>query len=122
MFNLLVSSNGDFVGALGRPNVCALRKGNVEIPTDYAGVVYVEMDAAGAWKRTLAKEEGCAPESGPRQVLENRTLEVVGSIPISSTNSKYVVPGGSEKSEPPFRFIPQTWGPGGGRSVWRTLR
>lgn len=47
---------GFFLGALGRPKVCALRKGDVEIPTDYAGVVYVDMDEAGAWKRTLAKD------------------------------------------------------------------
>ena len=41
---------------LGRGRVCVLRKGNVEIPSDYEGIIYVEMDKAGAWKQTLIKE------------------------------------------------------------------
>ncbi|MDD5303844.1 MAG: nucleotide-binding protein [Elusimicrobia bacterium] len=47
---------GYFVGALGRRNVCALTRGNVEIPSDYAGVVYIPFDAAGAWKMNLVRE------------------------------------------------------------------
>jgi predicted nucleotide-binding protein len=31
-------------------------KGDLEKPSDYEGVVYVPMDAAGAWKLTLARE------------------------------------------------------------------
>jgi predicted nucleotide-binding protein len=45
-----------FVGMLGRDRVCALRKGEVELPTDYLGVLYKPMDSAGAWKGKLAKE------------------------------------------------------------------
>jgi len=45
-----------FIGKLGRSRVCSLKKGDLEFPSDIAGVVYVEMDAAGAWKATLLKE------------------------------------------------------------------
>lgn len=47
---------GYFVGRLGRDKVCALLKGDIEMPTDYVGVVYVKWDDAGAWKMSLAKE------------------------------------------------------------------
>lgn len=45
-----------FAGKLGRKRVCALRKSNVEIPSDFAGLVYTEMDDRGAWKAELLKE------------------------------------------------------------------
>lgn len=47
---------GYFIARLGRLNVCALHKGGVELPSDYEGVVYIEMDNFGAWKAKLAKE------------------------------------------------------------------
>jgi predicted nucleotide-binding protein len=47
---------GFFVGRLGRGRVCALRKGSVEIPSDFQGVVYVDLDGAGAWRQSLAQE------------------------------------------------------------------
>jgi len=47
---------GYFLGRLGRERVCALYENNVEIPTDYSGVAYVELDSAGKWKFDLAKE------------------------------------------------------------------
>lgn len=47
---------GYFMGRLGRSRVCALHKQGVELPSDYQGVVYIEMDAAGAWKPKLAQE------------------------------------------------------------------
>jgi len=47
---------GFFSGVLGRSNVCVLYKGDVEIPSDYLGVVYVAMDEDGAWRFNLAKE------------------------------------------------------------------
>jgi hypothetical protein len=42
-----------FAGKLGRKRVCALRKGDVEIPSDFAGLVYTDMDGRGAWKPTF---------------------------------------------------------------------
>jgi predicted nucleotide-binding protein len=47
---------GYFVGLLSRARVCALRKGDLEIPSDYAGVVYQPFDDHGAWKTALARE------------------------------------------------------------------
>jgi hypothetical protein len=36
--------------------VCALTIGDLELPSDVSGIVYVPVDAAGAWKFTLARE------------------------------------------------------------------
>lgn len=47
---------GFFLGRLGRKRVCALHKGQVEIPSDYHGVLWVRMDADGAWQFKLAAE------------------------------------------------------------------
>lgn len=47
---------GLFVGALGRSQVCALHKGDVELPSDYQGILYIPMDDAGGWKLLLARE------------------------------------------------------------------
>lgn len=47
---------GYFIGRLGRNRVCALHKGDVELPSDYQGVIYVAMDDAGAWRAKLAQE------------------------------------------------------------------
>ena len=47
---------GFFVGSLGRRRVCALLKGDVEIPSDFAGVLWVPMDAGGAWRFKLVQE------------------------------------------------------------------
>jgi predicted nucleotide-binding protein len=49
-----------FAGKLGRPRVCALRKGTVEIPSDFAGVTYTDMDDRGAWKAELLRELSAA--------------------------------------------------------------
>jgi len=47
---------GYFVGRLGRNRVCALKRGDVEIPSDFEGVVYVPFDESGAWKQALGRE------------------------------------------------------------------
>ncbi len=47
---------GFFIGRLGRERVCALTKGNVEIPSDYEGVVYIPLDDAGGWKGNIVRE------------------------------------------------------------------
>lgn len=46
---------GFFLGKLGRERVCALYK-NVEMPSDYDGVLYLEMDDRGSWHLELARE------------------------------------------------------------------
>ncbi|QJP97402.1 TIR domain-containing protein [Pseudomonas fluorescens] len=45
---------GYFIGRLGRGKVCALKRGALEIPSDYAGVVYESLD--GDWKQALGRE------------------------------------------------------------------
>jgi predicted nucleotide-binding protein len=47
---------GYFIGRLGRERVCALTRGNVEIPSDFAGVVYEPFDASGGWRQALGRE------------------------------------------------------------------
>lgn len=47
---------GYFIGRLGREKVCALKRGSLEIPSDFAGVVWQPMDDNGGWKQALAKE------------------------------------------------------------------
>ena len=47
---------GYFIAKLGRDRVCALKRGDVVIPSDFAGVVWTEWDEAGAWKSALARE------------------------------------------------------------------
>lgn len=47
---------GYFIGRLGRDRVLALKRGNIELPTDFSGVVYTAYDSAGAWKTELARE------------------------------------------------------------------
>jgi len=47
---------GFFMAALGRERVCVLYKGGVEVPSDYLGVLYEELDAKGAWRFRLAAE------------------------------------------------------------------
>jgi predicted nucleotide-binding protein len=45
-----------FAGRLGRDRVCALVKGDIEMPSDFAGIVYTQMDDRGAWKQELLRE------------------------------------------------------------------
>jgi predicted nucleotide-binding protein len=47
---------GYFAGRLGRERVAALKKGDLELPSDIAGVVWTPMDPADAWKLSLARE------------------------------------------------------------------
>ncbi|MFD4931835.1 TIR domain-containing protein [Peribacillus butanolivorans] len=52
----VVFEHGFLMGKIGRSNVCALIKDEVETPNDISGVVYVTMDPHDAWKNTVAKE------------------------------------------------------------------
>jgi len=47
---------GYFMGRLGRHRVCALYKPTVELPSDFHGSLYIELDAQGRWKKALARE------------------------------------------------------------------
>jgi len=54
---------GYFIGRLGREKVCALKRGVLEIPSDFAGVVWETMDSGGGWKQALARELEAAGHS-----------------------------------------------------------
>ena len=47
---------GYFLGKLGRKNVVALVKGDIEAPSDYSGVLYIPIDESGYWRFLLIKE------------------------------------------------------------------
>ena len=47
---------GYFFGSIGRKRVCILYKGNLELPSDTQGVVYVRMDDNGEWKQSILRE------------------------------------------------------------------
>lgn len=52
----VIFEHGLLISKIGRSNVVALVKGNVEIPNDISGVVYKSMDTSGAWKYSIARE------------------------------------------------------------------
>lgn len=47
---------GFFFGKLGRERVTVLYEPNVALPSDVAGLAYVELDESGGWKVQLARE------------------------------------------------------------------
>jgi predicted nucleotide-binding protein len=47
---------GYFIGRLGRSRVCALKVGELELPSDILGIVWTPFDAGGAWKQALGRE------------------------------------------------------------------
>ena len=47
---------GFFLGRLGRNRTFALKKGDLELPSDYDGVLYIPMDDKGAWRVDLVRE------------------------------------------------------------------
>lgn len=52
----VVFEHGFLISKLGRNNVCALVKDDIEKPNDISGVVYIPFDSNGGWKIPLAKE------------------------------------------------------------------
>ena len=52
----VVFEHGYLIAKIGRNNVCALVKGDVETPTDISGIVYVSMDNTNAWHIEIARE------------------------------------------------------------------
>ncbi len=47
---------GYFIGYLGRNNVCAIKQGDIELPSDILGVEYIPMDDGGVWRYKVAGE------------------------------------------------------------------
>lgn len=47
---------GYFLGKLGRSRVCALYDQGVEIPSDYQGVIFLQLDGGDRWRFDLVRE------------------------------------------------------------------
>ena len=47
---------GYFAGKLGRSRVAALFTSGLEVPSDFHGVLFTELDGSGAWRTKLAQE------------------------------------------------------------------
>ena len=72
---------GYFIGRLGRDGVCALTKGEVEIPSDYSGVVYIPLDDGG-WKFDLVTAHAARPaRNGGRTAIAVRAQGRSGQPP-----------------------------------------
>lgn len=52
----VVFEHGYLIGKLGRKNVVALVKGDIEKPNDISGVVYINYTTGDGWKTDIAKE------------------------------------------------------------------
>ena len=52
----VVFEHGYLIGKIGRENVCALVKGDIETPNDISGVVYIKMEGEKEWKYKVADE------------------------------------------------------------------
>lgn len=62
---------GFFIGKLGRDRVCVVRRGEMEQPSDFSGVLYTPFDDEGGWKQKLARNM----KSVGYQVNANALLE-----------------------------------------------
>lgn len=56
----MVFEHGYLIGKLGRKNVVALVKGDIEKPNDISGVVYINYTMGDGWKTDIAKELNAA--------------------------------------------------------------
>jgi len=52
----VVMELGFFIGRLGRERVAAIYDHEVEMPSDYSGVLFIKYDDEGVWQYALAKE------------------------------------------------------------------
>ena len=54
--NSILEKLGYFIGKLSRKRVWVLYEEGVELPSDYHGIIYINIDPNGAWRFELAKE------------------------------------------------------------------
>jgi len=52
----VVLEHGYLMRKLGLPNICILKKGDVVLPSDIAGLGYTTMDDGNSWKLAVVKE------------------------------------------------------------------
>ena len=48
--------HGYLAGKYGRDHVVGLVKDDIELPSDLAGIVYIQFDSGGVWKHSIADE------------------------------------------------------------------
>ncbi|MBA4420215.1 MAG: hypothetical protein C0391_03625 [Anaerolinea sp.] len=47
---------GLFIGKLGRKKICVLKKGELDLPSDLHGLIWIDFDVADGWKHKLTNE------------------------------------------------------------------
>ncbi len=52
----VIAELGYFVARLGRSRVVALKRGELEVPSDFDGVIYIPIDSGEGWKLKMSKE------------------------------------------------------------------
>ena len=82
---------GYFIGHLKRTHVCALKKGDLEVPSDYDGVAYIPFDNSDGWKQALGRELEAAEfeidlEQGDGSALVTAVVSI--DVPRSWLNSR----------------------------------
>jgi Predicted nucleotide-binding protein containing TIR-like domain len=91
---------GYFIGRLGRSRVCALKKGDVELPSDILGIVRETFDEHGAWKHKLAKE---LEEGWLRDRLVPGGATMIQLVPVVvSSNAPALVAAAGERAQTRF--------------------
>jgi predicted nucleotide-binding protein/protein-tyrosine-phosphatase len=61
---------GYFVAKLGRPNVCIVRKGHVQLPSDLAGLEVIRFDIESGWKTHIASFMQRAVKNAKAAIVE----------------------------------------------------
>ena len=65
----VVFEHGYLIGKIGRKNICALLKGDIETPNDISGVVYIKMEGEKEWKYKVADEmKACGYDIDPSKI------------------------------------------------------
>lgn len=63
----VIFEHGYFVAQLGRSKVCALVRGNIEVPSDLSGVLFIPMD--GDWKYKVIDELKAAGYAASKDMI-----------------------------------------------------
>jgi predicted nucleotide-binding protein len=71
---------GYFIGRLGRNRVCALKRGELEIPSDFGGVVGSTLREAGNWPSAVSCERRVSKSTGTKSM--NSLVPVLASAHV----------------------------------------
>ena len=86
----VVFEHGLLLATLGRDRVFALKKGDIELPGDFSGVIYTPMEDNGEWKNRLRNELKVAGliEEGGQHVLAMHSSFTKPVVVINPGRSK----------------------------------